>query len=234
MSHHRNQEEFLGDTIGDAFTDGWYSAGKGLRIIMLKMFSTSSLALMHHRFGTAFITWSTLYWNVFLMGIFTLLSHGVSRTIFKYHMILVIAAFIYHIFESRSNLRNHKKGKRRHSLFLGDSMLWVPFQKLLSALKANSVLDKLSEYHFVKWIEPGFCVLIGFLLIGFGLASNGFFLLISGLSILQLIRHSEKMDFRAKQELWDAREEGQVLEVDEPPRQQGANRATRHSAHRPH
>lgn len=230
MQPHQNVEENLGDALGDALTNGWYTAGKGLSLVVLKLFSSNILALTHHRFGTRFLTWGTLWWNIAIMGIGWVAANGIGRTIFGFQMLAVIAAFIYHIFESKSNLWNAGKGqRRRHSLYLGDSMLWPLYQRLLMALNLeNSFWGRISGYGFVKWFESGLWLILGFLLMPLGLVSNGIFLMMNGASLFGLIQHGERMDMRRKQQLWDAENESEeITHVQESPQPQDSNRVAR-------
>ncbi len=232
QQHNRNQEEIVGDALADGLTGGWYSAGKGLSMMMAKLFAANTYSLLHHRFGTRFITVSTVWWNLFFMGIFYFAAGDTGgRVLFKYHMMLVVGACIYHMVEARRNLRSERKGKRRHSLFIGESLFVVPVARLIVALKLENapVLRLLTDYGFQKYVEPGFCFLLGIALTACGLPANGFFLMLCGVSMFRLFTGIEKANADAKQQLWDAQHEGEELEEaqEEPGRQARPNRVRR-------
>lgn len=223
----RNNEEAMGDAILDQISGGRYTVAKGFGMVFTKLFSINALALLHHRFGSHFITISTVFWNVAVMGIALLMSSGDSRTVFKIQFWVTIAACIYHLIEARGNLRSYAKGKRRHSLAVGESLLWKPFCKLTNALKIGSP----SDYGFQKYVEPALCLVLALIFFLAGFHTSAFFFFMGASASFALYRNIEDTHFRRKQEMWDAGQEGEIIEEAQQPTQP-ANRVARPVARR--
>lgn len=229
MSNPRNIEEGLGDHLNDALTNGWYSASKGLSKVIMKVFASNALSLMHHRFGTYFLTWGTLRWNMAIMFFFWLAANGVGKTILSFQILIVAAAFVYHIFESKNNLQKASKGNRRHSLYIGDSFLWGWYVRLVHATgMQDSFFGKVTGNGFVKYGQTLLFVLLGFVFIALGLPANGFLFIMGGASVFALFRDIEKEELKIKQQVWDAQGESEeIQEAQSPNVQSRPNRVTR-------
>ncbi len=218
MLPHRNNEESLGDTIGDALTGGWYTTGKGLSLVLVKLFCANIFSLLHRRFGSHFITVSTIWWNILLTGIFWLAANSTGRVLFKWHILLMAAASLWHVYESNRNLRR-PLGQRRHSLFIGESLLWVPFARLVYLLKLDGLLANMTENGFQKYVESLLCIVVGLVLSSLGLFANGFFFMLCGASIFRLHLNIERHDRLNRQKIWDAEHgSGAIEEAQAPPR----------------
>lgn len=208
--------------------------------MVLRNASTSFLVFLRYKFGSRTLSAFTIFWSGAVMGLFLLkeftglatrrisLYQGnpeganVSTTLFWLHFMLFIGLTVYHIYESRKNLRRTDgKGEIRHGMDTGLSIFYPLVANLLKPF--GFVYDgvgeprwyHLNEYKFQKWVEPLALILIGifFKVLGFGV--YGTYFIFGAFCIAYMISLEEEKFFQFKQNHWDSKIGGEIMsEVD--------------------
>ncbi|MBK8567672.1 MAG: hypothetical protein IPN76_31220 [Saprospiraceae bacterium] len=208
--------------------------------LIVRTASASFLVFLRHKFGSRTLSASTIFWSGAVMVLFLLKEltglatrrfsvyegnpegANVSTTLFWLHFLLFIGLTLYHIYESRKNLRRADgKEEIRHGMDTGLSVFYPLVANLLKPF--GFVYDgvgkprwyHLNEYKFQKWAEPLALILIGifFKIIGFGV--YGTYFIFGAICIKYMISLEEDKFFQFKQNHWDSKIGGEMIsEVD--------------------
>jgi hypothetical protein len=236
----KSPEHWASEVFGDILTKGNMDIIKNLWHLFTKLNASTALVFFRYRMGTKFMNGATLFWGYVVMTLCWMIEQtarvdiglttgkapeGKSSMVL---FVLTIIAFgivgVYHLFESRRNLRRTDgRGKPRYSADGGLSILWTPFSRLLEPfglLPAHGERVRwwqLNEFKFQKFIEPLLIVLIGLLFRQLGYGYFGSYIIIAGYSAFMLLVHLEDNYFEKKQEMWDAQVLSSVVQERDHP-----------------
>lgn len=213
QQQYRNSEHAVTEVLGDALMGGKLGLYRGLSMFFTKIMAVCGLLVLRHRFGVHYISLASLFWSGLWGGLLLLVSQEspFAFTAVAIYLVAMLAAGIWHVIEARRNLWNSTPETARHSQDWGSSLLWMPFARLIVALRwDNSFLGRMTEFHFQKWIEPLGLISIGFVFAVIGAPTLGMLLFFAGLGIFRIAWRIEKDYFRLKQQMIDA---GQYTEI---------------------
>lgn len=234
-NNRKTPESWTEEVIGHAVMGRNYHLYRGISVVMTKIMASCTIVLLRHRFGTDFITMGTLFWCLMLLGIMYLVAGPGSAALFAIQAGLVAAASIWHILESRRNLRRRAMTEPRHSMDSGTSLLAWPFGWIIDRLRLGNVFPfrAMTVFGFQKWMEPGLLLLLALVCFALNCASFGFMLMLSASSLFRMALWVERDYYRMKQQAIDAGEYGQILEtIQDAPRPTVANRVVSRAARR--
>lgn len=208
-SHPQSPETWASDTLGHVVMGRNYLIYKGLSVVITKMMAALGMVLLRHRFGVNFITWSTLFWANLILGT-AYLASGFSLP-FMIWGILVMVASVYHIIESRSNLRRGKSA--RHSFEWGESWLAPLFAKLIMLLKLEKsfLFRNMTDFGFKKWTEPFLLFCLGVIAIMLGNLAFGLMVMMTSVCLFRLAVTVERDHFNRQQRVIDAQVGSEIM-----------------------
>lgn len=235
------------DVLGDIITRGKIDIVKRLWRLFVKIQASVALVFFRFRTGTRFISSATLFCGYLVMTLCWMVEQTYRSEVMistketpvgeSSAVLLVLAILSFgivgtvHLFESRRNLRRTDgQGTPRYSGDTGLSLLWIPFQQLVTPLGWGAPVSGLprwwqwTEYKFQKFIEPLLILLIGILFQQFGYFAFGGYIILCAFCAFMLMVHMEDSYFEMKQESWDAEVLSGVVKHRDTPveRQQGA------------
>jgi hypothetical protein len=204
---------------------------RGLSMVFTKTIAVCGLLVLRHRFGVNFITLASLFWSGLWGGLLLLVSQKspLAFTALAIYLVAMLAAGIWHVIEARRNLWNSTPDTARHSQDWGSSLLWLPFARLIVALRLeNSFIGKMNEFQFQKWIEPLGLIILGFLAAVIGAPTLGMLFFFAGLGIFRIALQMERQYYRLKQQMIDAGQYTEIMdEAQQTPRPMASKVVTR-------
>lgn len=223
---YNNPEEWGDDALGHLLSNGNIQIYRNIGHLLVKVMATNVLVFFRHRFGVNVVNFGSTSWGVIMLAILFMGSsignteyvpgkgvvaatHG-SQGLLSTHLSLFILFSIYHMLESRRNLRRMDgKGQRRHGYDLGDSLLAPVIARLLGRTGLiqegkSGAWYQIRYFTVQKWIEPILIISVGFGFQAFGIAGYGWFLILCGLSVFALAVMQERVYFEQRQRQWDA------------------------------
>lgn len=228
MENHLKNPESWGNEVISMMTFGKnYQVYRGFATIMNKILSVLGLVLLRHRFGVYFVTWTTLFWADAMMSAMYLTSSNPSSVLFLIWGILINLASLYHIIESRRNLRRGKSA--RHSLDWGESLLAPLFAWLIVRLKLENffLFRNMTDFSFKKWTEPMLLFSLGFIALLLGSWGFGFVLMAVSVSIFRMALGIQRHENEIRQRMIDAGEYSQIMSNSPEEKQRTEHRVAR-------
>lgn len=235
-------EQWANDAFAELAFKGQFQLYRNLTYLMLKTTAASFLVFFRHNFGSRTLSFSTILWGSVVVSLFLLKeifglatrritlyegnTEGAtdSLTLFWLHILVFAGLTVYHIYESRKNLRRTDGNEEiRYGQDTGLSLFYPFVSNLLKPF--GFVYDgtgkrrwyHLDEYKFQKWIEPLALLMIGifFKVIGFG--TYGSYFVFGAFCIYLMISMEEEKYLEFKQNHWDSKfAAGLMTEINDP------------------